>query len=340
MISALNERGVLHSMFESENVLGIVVTDREGIIKSVSYNNGDLNSKLIGVRWNDAFSVSAEESDRVEKGNPEVFRLRESGKKISVSSSYDENGDVSGLHILVEKDCEGNKNAQFFNKVSCLGEIVPGIAHEINNPLSYVSGWLQLFHVQTDDTDPKKKTYETLIKEFERIATLTNSLLEFTKEAQRSKKVFDVNQVITDIVTMVGYTMKNENTEIIMDLLPSEIEMYGDNNRLKQVFLNLMQNAREAMPDGGAIYISTKLAHDDSVLIQFRDTGDGISNDQLEKIFYSSYTTKAEGKGAGLGLSVCKAIIEEFGGSIDIDSETGGGVVVSLTMPKCSVIQE
>lgn len=340
MISALNERGVLHSMFESENVLGIVVTDREGIIKSVSYNNGDLNSKLIGVRWNDAFSVSAEESDRVEKGNPEVFRLRESGKKISVSSSYDENGDVSGLHILVEKDCEGNKNAQFFNKVSCLGEIVPGIAHEINNPLSYVSGWLQLFHVQTDDTDPKKKTYETLIKEFERIATLTNSLLEFTKEAQRSKKVFDVNQVITDIVTMVGYTMKNENIEIIMDLLPSEIEMYGDNNRLKQVFLNLMQNAREAMPDGGAIYISTKLAHDDSVLIQFRDTGDGISNDQLEKIFYSSYTTKAEGKGAGLGLSVCKAIIEEFGGSIDIDSETGGGVVVSLTMPKCSVIQE
>lgn len=327
-------------MFESENVLGIVVTDREGIIKSVSYNNGDLNSKLIGVRWNDAFSVSAEESDRVEKGNPEVFRLRESGKKISVSSSYDENGDVSGLHILVEKDCEGNKNAQFFNKVSCLGEIVPGIAHEINNPLSYVSGWLQLFHVQTDDTDPKKKTYETLIKEFERIATLTNSLLEFTKEAQRSKKVFDVNQVITDIVTMVGYTMKNENIEIIMDLLPSEIEMYGDNNRLKQVFLNLMQNAREAMPDGGAIYISTKLAHDDSVLIQFRDTGDGISNDQLEKIFYSSYTTKAEGKGAGLGLSVCKAIIEEFGGSIDIDSETGGGVVVSLTMPKCSVIQE
>lgn len=327
-------------MFEAENILGIVVTDREGIIKSVSHNNGDLNSSLIGTRWYDAFSVSVEESKGVEKENPKIFRLSESGKKISVSPSYDESGDVSGLHILVEKDCKGDSNAQFFNKVSCLGEIVPGIAHEINNPLSYVSGWLQIFHVQTDDTDPKKKTFETLIKEFERIATLTNSLLEFTKQTSRSKKVFDVNQVIADVVIMIGYTMKNENIEIIKNMLPSEIEMYGDSNRLKQVFLNVMQNAREAMPNGGAIYLSTNHVHDDSVLIQFRDTGGGISNDQLEKIFRPSYTTKAEGKGAGLGLSVCKTIIEEFGGSIDIESKEGGGVVVSLILPKCSVAQK
>jgi two-component system NtrC family sensor kinase len=139
---------------------------------------------------------------------------------------------------------------------------------------------------------------------------------------------------------MIGYTMKNENIEIIKDLLPSEIGMYGDSNRLKQVFLNVMQNAREAMPNGGAIYLSTNLVHDDSVLIQFRDTGGGISNDQLDKIFNTSYTTKAEGKGAGLGLSVCKTIIKEFDGSIDIDSKAGSGTVVSLLLPKCSAIQE
>jgi len=327
-------------MFETENVLGIVVTDRDGIIKSVSHNNGDLDSSLVGARWYDAFSVPVEESHRVEDGNPKIFRLCESGKKISVSPSYDEKGDVSGLHILVEKDYGGENYTQFLNKVSCLGEIVPGIAHEINNPLSYVSGWLQMFLVETNDTDPRKKTYETLIKEFERIATLTNSLLEFTKQAPRSKKIFDINQVIEAVVTMIGYSMKNENIEIIKNLLPSEIEMYGDSNRLKQVFLNVMQNAREAMPNGGAIYISTNLVHDDSVLIQFRDTGCGISNDQLDKIFRHSYTTKAEGKGAGLGLSVCKNIIEELGGSIDIDSKMGVGTVVSLILPKCSVIQE
>ncbi|MFQ5688335.1 MAG: histidine kinase dimerization/phospho-acceptor domain-containing protein, partial [Candidatus Scalindua sp.] len=235
-------------MFESENVMGIVVTDREGIIKSVSHNNGDLNSSLIGARWYDAFSVSVEESKVVEKGNPKIFRLCESGKKISVSPSYDENGDVSGLHILVEKDCEGKSYTQFLNKVSCLEEIVPGIAHEINNPLSYVSGWLQIFLVETNDTDPKKKTYETLIKEFERISTLAGSLLEFTKQTPRSRKIFDTNQIIEDVITMIGYTMKNENIEIIKNLLPTEIKMFGDSNRLKQVFLNLMQNAREAMP--------------------------------------------------------------------------------------------
>ncbi len=327
-------------MFEIENVLGIVVTDREGIIKSVSHNNGDLNSSLIGIRWYDAFSVPAEECYGVEKENPKVFRLCESGKKISVSPSYDENGDVSGLHILVEIDYGGKSYTQFLNKVSCLGNIVPGIAHEINNPLSYVSGWLQMFLVEANDTDPKKKTYETLIKEFQRIATLANSLLDFTKPTPSSKKIFDINQVIEDVITMIGYTMKNENIEIIKNMLPSEIEMYGDSNRLKQVFLNLMQNAREAMPNGGAIYLSTNFVHDNSVLIQFRDTGCGISNDQWDKIFYPSYTTKAEGKGAGLGLSVCKTILEELGGSIDVDSKVGGGTVVSLILPECSVIRD
>ena len=327
-------------MFEIENILGIVVTDRDGIIKSVSHNNGDLNSSLIGTRWYDAFSISVEESHSVEKENPKIFRLCESGRKISVSPSYDEAGDVSGLHILVEKDYGGKNYTQFLNKVSCLGEIVPGIAHEINNPLSYVSGWLQLFLVETNDTDPRKKTYEALIKEFERIATLVGSLLEFTKQTPGSKRIFDINQVIEDVVTMIGYTMKNENIEIIKNMLPSEIEMYGDSNRLKQVFLNMMQNAREAMPNGGAIYLSTNLVHDNSVLIQFRDTGCGISNDQLDKIFCLSYTTKAKGKCAGLGLSVCKTIIKELGGSIDIDSKVGVGTVVSLILPKCSVIQK
>jgi len=116
--------------------------------------------------------------------------------------------------------------------------------------------------------------------------------------------------------------------------------MYGDSNRLMQVFLNLMQNAREAMPNGGTIFISTNLIHDNSVLIQFRDTGCGIGKDQINKLFCPSYTTKADSKGSGLGLSVCKAIIEEFGGSIDLDSKTGGGTVVSVILPKCCATRD
>lgn len=327
-------------MYEVENMFGIVVTDRDGIIRSVSHNNGDLDSSLIGAKWYDTFSIPVEESHRVEEENPRIFRLYESGKKLSVTPSYDEKGDVSGLHILVEKDCEGQNYTQFLNKVSCLGKIVPGIAHEINNPLAYVSGWLQIFLVETQDNDPKKKTYETLIREFERIANLANSLLEFTKQTPRSKKVFDISQVIEDVVIMIGYTLKNENIEIIKNILPSEIEMFGDSNRLKQVFLNVMQNAREAMPNGGTIYLNTNLVHDGSVLIQFRDTGCGIGKDQLNKLFYSTYTTKADGKGSGLGLSVCKTIIEEFGGSIDLDSKIGVGTVVSIILPICCAGQD
>ncbi len=323
-------------MYEAENILGIVVADKDGIIKSVSRSNGSLPSGLIGSEWRDAFSIPVEEIPGAEEKNLEVFRLRESGRKLSVFSSYDKEGSVSGFHILVEKDYEGENYTQFLNKVSCLGKIVPGIAHEINNPLAYVSGWLQMFLAETQDTDPKKKTYETLIREFERIANLAHSLLDFTRQAPRSKKVFDINQVVEDVITMVGYTMKNENIEIIENLTLSDITMYGDSNRLKQVFINLMQNAREVMPNGGTMYISTNIFQDNSVLIQFRDTGCGISKDQLNKVFDPSYTTKADDKGSGLGLSVCKTIIEEFGGTIDLDSKIEKGTVVSILLPKCS----
>jgi signal transduction histidine kinase len=327
-------------MFEIENIFGIVVADKDGIIKSVSRTNGGLPSNLIGSKWYDAFSIPVEEVHIVEKRNPEIFRLRESGEKLSVFPSYDNKGSIFEFHILVEKNNEGECDAQFLNKVSCLGKIAPEIAHEINNPLAYVSGWLQIFLAQTEDTDSRKKTYEALIREFERIAKLTNSLLDFTKQTSMPKKNMDVNQVIEDVITMVGYAMKNENVEIKENLASSEIEVYGENNRLKQVVLNVMQNAKEAMQDGGTMYISTNIIQDNLVLIQFRDTGCGMSKDQLNKAFLPSFTSRADGRGSGLGLSVCKNIIEEFGGTIDLESNVGEGTVVSVKLPKYSIEQD
>ncbi len=326
-------------MVENKKVLGIVVTDKDGVIKSVSYSSHeDLDASVIGVKWYNAFSIPVEEVQMVEQVKSKVLRLRESGDKLTISHSYDKDGGVSGYHILVERICEETYSAQFLNKVSCLGKMVPGIAHEINNPLAYVSGWLQMFLVETNDADPKKKTYETLIREFERIASLANGLLDFTRQTPRAKKIFDVNKVIEDIITMIGYTMKNENVEIIKNLYPG-IVAFGDSNRLKQVFINIMQNAREVMLDGGAMYISTSILQDNSVLIQLRDTGCGISKEQLSKIFCPTYTTKADRNGSGLGLSVCKTIIEEFGGTIDLDSKVGEGTTVSIVLAKYSDVQ-
>ena len=324
-------------MFQLENVLGIIVADRDGIIKSVSYSNGNFNSNLIGVEWYSALNIPREEyNKKVEGKYPKTFSLPEEGQKILVYPSYGEKEDISGFHILVEKIDEEKNSAQYLNKMLCFGEIVPGIAHEICNPLTYVSGWLQMFLEETHDNDPKKKTYETLIKEFERIAKLVRSLLAFAKQTPKSKQVFDVNQVIEDVVLMVVYTMKNENIELIKDLLHSELKIEGDSNKLKQVVLNLLQNSREAMPNGGKIYLSTNLIHNDSIIIQFRDTGCGFTEDQLSRIFRPFYTTKTNGKGAGLGLSVCKAITEELDGTIDLDSKVGEGTVITINLPRYS----
>ncbi len=324
-------------MSEADNILGIVVADKDGIIKSVSRTNGSLPSSLIGARWYDAFEISVEEVHVVEERSPAIFKLCESDKKLSVFPSYDKEGNVFGFHILVEKNSKNENHLQFLNKVSCLGEIAPEIAHEINNPLAYVSGWLQMFLAQAQDSDPKKKTYETLIGEFERIASLTNSLLDFAKQASRPKKTFDVNQVIEDVITMIGYAMKNGNVEIKENFTSSEIVVYGESNRLKQVVLNIMQNAREAMQDGGTMYISTNITQGDLVQIQLSDTGCGMNKDQLNKAFCPSYTSRADGRGSGLGLSVCKNIVSEFGGTVDIESNVGEGTVVSIKLPKYSV---
>ena len=323
-------------MFESENILGIIVADKDGIIKSVSHTNGSLPSSLIGIKWYEAFSIPVEDIPIVEEKNHKIFKLRETGRKLSVFPSYEKEGSTFGFHILVEKDYEEKTYTQFLNKVSCLGKLAPEIAHEINNPLAYVSGWLQMFLAGTEDTDSKKKTFETLISEFDRIGRLTNSLLEFTKQTSRPKQNYDVNKVIEDVTTMIGYGMKNENIDIKENLTSSGIEVYGEDNRLKQVVLNVIQNAREAIQDGGTIYISTEIIQDNLVMIRVRDTGCGMDKDQLNKAFCPSYTARADGSGIGLGLSVCKNIIEEFGGTIDLESNVGEGTVVSIQLPKCS----
>ena len=322
------------SMDQLDNILGIITTDKDGTIKSVSYGNGDLDCNINGSRLFYAFSKAKEECLDVKGEYPKVFRLPEIEQEVSVSVSYGKRGGVTGFHILVEKTNDKEDSECSLNKLQCLGRITPGIAHEIINPLTYVSGCLQMFHLETHDADPNKKTYARLIKEFDRISRLVNGLFGFAKQTPISKKVFDINRVIEDVILMVGYTMKNEDIGIVKDLLSSELNIYGDSNRLEQVFLNLFQNARESMPDGGEICLNTDLLQkDNSVVIRFSDTGCGVTNDQLSKIFCHSYTTKQNGNGAGLGLSVCKTIINEFNGTIDFDSEVGKGAVVTMILP-------
>ena len=145
-----------------------------------------------------------------------------------------------------------------------------------------------------------------------------------------------LNQVIEDVITMVGYAMKNENVEIKKNFTSSEILVNGESNRLKQVVLNVIQNAREAMQDGGTMHIRTNIIQDNFIQIQFSDTGCGMSKDQLDKAFCPSYTARVDGRGSGLGLSVCKDIIGEFGGTVSMVSDVGEGTVVSIKLPKFS----
>ncbi len=141
-------------MFQLENVLGIIVTDRDGIVKSISCSNGNFDSNLIGVKWYNALKISKEEYYKIEDKCPKIFSLPEERKKISVNPSYSKKGDISGFHILIEKIDDEKDSTQYLNKMLCFGEIVPGIAHEINNPLTIISGQLQLLLSETKSSTP------------------------------------------------------------------------------------------------------------------------------------------------------------------------------------------
>jgi len=162
-------------------------------------------------------------------------------------------------------------------------------------------------------------------------ASEVDTLLDFSRQLSEPMEAFSLHQVIEEVISMIGYTMKAENIEIERDIFSSVIEIDGDSDRLKQVFINLIQNARDAMPDGGTLHLSTDIVRGDLIMIQFRDTGTGIDKDQLYKIIHSSYD---DGSGAGMGLSECKEIIEEFGGTLEMDSEVGKGTVVSVKLSK------
>jgi two-component system NtrC family sensor kinase len=217
-------------------------------------------------------------------------------------------------------------------KLTSLGLLAAGVAHEVNTPLAVISNYIQMLAKQIPPDDPRQKTIERIVKQTFRASEIVNNLLNFSRTGGAELAEVDLNSVLEETLTLVQHPFKTAQVTVIKAYKEQLPPVLGSTTRLQQVFLNLLMNARDAMPGGGMLEVRTA-AHNGSVEVELTDNGAGISPEDLHKIFDPFFTTKPTGRGTGLGLSVSYGIIKEHAGKVDVKSTPGKGTSFRLEFP-------
>lgn len=264
----------------------------------------------------------------------------------------DEHGHVDGL-LRTDRDItdiKGYENQLIqAQKMESLGMMAGGVAHEINTPLGIILGYAQLLQEDVESGSQIHEDLATIEKQTQVCKKIVADLLGFSRQAQSAKREMCFNNSVMEAVTLVRHTFSLDHVSIVTELDDRFPVIYGDPEKLKQVWINLLTNAHDAMPEGGVIVIRTRLdTPRGTVLFSVADCGEGISQDNLKKIFDPFYSTKPVGMGTGLGLSVSFGIIEDHDGDIQAispvpddfmfprstgDIPHGPGTVFKITLP-------
>ncbi len=222
------------------------------------------------------------------------------------------------------------------SKLATMGELAASIAHELNNPLATVSLHVENLMMQLPQDDEKRRPLQVVTKEVERMANLVNNLLQFSRRSHRQVSTVEVSEEIVNSVEFISYHLRSRRIEVVRKFTDSLPTIQADRQQLRQLFLNLLTNACDAMTEGGTLIVRATpgfLEDAEAVVIEFADSGEGITPTNLEKIWEPFFTTKPEGKGTGLGLAICRRIVEEHGGTIEIESPAGSGTTVRMVFP-------
>jgi PAS domain S-box-containing protein len=221
------------------------------------------------------------------------------------------------------------------SKLATMGELSASIAHELNNPLATVALRAESLLMQLPESSDQRRPLEIIAQEVDRMATLVNNLLQFSRRSHRQVSTLDPSEEIANSLEFVHYHLRGRNIEVVREFADGLPSMQADREQLRQLFLNLLTNASDSMPQGGKLTVraTSNGSGDSAVAIDFADSGEGITAENMEKIWEPFFTTKPEGKGTGLGLAICRRIVEEHGGTIRIASELGQGTTVHIVLP-------
>ncbi|PFM60456.1 PAS domain-containing sensor histidine kinase [Bacillus cereus] len=236
------------------------------------------------------------------------------------------------IMVIIRDITERKKTEELLNKsdtLAAIGQLAAGVAHEVRNPLTVIKGFIQLFQINKED---QEKYFDLMLSEIERIEAILQEFLSIAKTDEIPTEKKNIYKIFENVVSLINTKaiMTNIQVELIADL--SEIIIECSENQLKQVFINILQNSIEAMPDGGKISIHMKEMNEDGVIIDIVDAGIGIPEERIKRLGEPFYSTKE--KGTGIGLMLSYKIIESHQGAISIMSDVGVGTTVTIYLPK------
>jgi PAS domain S-box-containing protein len=257
--------------------------------------------------------------------------IRSGGKEVASVGIFSDLREYLKLRQDLEESQTQLVQAQ---KISSMGRLASGVAHEINNPLAGILIYAELLQREMAPETQGKEFVGEIIQQTLRCQQIVQRLLEFSRQSLGQRTMFDLNHIVNRCVELIGRQALFHNITINCDLDPQLPHLMGDEGQLQQVLTNLLINAADAMEGQGTITIITRPnPQGNGIILTFADTGCGIPESQKNKIFEPFFTTKPVGKGTGLGLSIVFGVIQRHGGSIEVSSEPGVGTTFSIRLP-------
>lgn len=340
----------------------IIVTDLKGLIiimnavaeEILGYSTADVIGRLNISRFYPA-GIAAEIMQQLRSNKHggrgrlvsyPISYLDRTGRSIegnlAAAMVYDDKGrEVGCVHLLVDLSerlemerqlRQIQKQLMHSEKLAAMGRLTSQIAHELNNPLYGIMNTLELLKTEIDKNNKRRKILEMSISETQRLSDLLRKMLSFSKPDQEDRRPLNINDVLEEILLLHEKQLTENSIRIQSSLSQKLAPVYASKSQLRQVFINMIANAMDAMAGGGNLQITTA-ANTNNIQVIFADSGTGIRSDHLDKIFDAFFTTKDSVKGVGLGLSVCYGVINEHNGNISVQSRIGKGTVFTITLP-------
>jgi len=282
-----------------------------------------------------------------------IFHRRKDGEMIegdlSASLIYNEKGnEIASVGIFkdlrerlkMERELREIQQALLQSeKLAAMGRLTSQIAHELNNPIYGIMNTLELLKTEIPPENKRRRILELSLSEIQRLSEMLRNMLSFSKPEEEKRRPVKIDELIEGILLVMEKQMKESNIQVEASFDSDIPEVMASTNQMRQVMLNILKNAKEAMPKGGTLTVRTA-REGNKVLITTQDTGIGIPEEIRDKIFEAFFTTKQKVKGVGLGLSVCYGIIKDHGGEIKVESEEGRGTTFVISLPIGSSIPD
>ncbi len=256
---------------------------------------------------------------------------------ITANFRREEDGRICGYEAIIKDITEWKKiqsQLQQTDRLASIGQLAAGIAHEINNPLGIIMGYAGILLKELDSTTPLREDIEKIYRNAEVCKRIVEDLLKFSRKTETRPELYSINSIIEEVVDMISYKFEEKSITLKKLLQQNIPEIMIDTEKMRQVIMNILMNAIQAVDVGGTITINTEFNEKTKkVKISISDTGPGIPKDMIKRVFEPFFTTKQPGEGTGLGLSVSYGIVKEHNGEITVESQEGKGATFHVILP-------